>query len=192
MDEHRRKALEDQTTDLGNAILHKIASEEKVHDILEKKDAIYRRNLTGVRKNDEWLKEDEQAWRVGYELTGFALYHVIMQGLRILKEGGHSEEECNYLTGALGFKVKAALEDFEGKPDIQPTTKGWRRRLAARKGGVLNITNRGGSINLFTSRLVIIINPSTGLYLKGVLEEITAVQILEECKEETERALGTP
>ena len=33
-----------RTTDLGNAILHKIASEEKVHDILEQKDALYRRS----------------------------------------------------------------------------------------------------------------------------------------------------
>ena len=66
-------------------------------------------NLTGVRKDAEWLKEDEQAWRIGYELTGFALYHVIVQAVRILKESGHSEEERNYLTGALGFKVKEAL-----------------------------------------------------------------------------------
>ena len=169
MDEQRREALKDLATHLGNAILHKIASEEKVHDILGKKD--------------EWLKEEEQAWRIGYELTGFALYHVILQGIRIFKEGRHPEEERDYLTGALGFKIKEALEDYEGKPDIQPTTKGWRqKRLAARKEGALNITGRcevyaakerkeiGGSISLFASRLVLIINPSMGLYLKGVFE----------------------
>ena len=188
---------------MGNAILHKIASEDKVHDILGKKDEIYRIKPSHVREKDEWLKEEEQAWRIGYELTGFALYHVILQGIRILKEGRHSEEERDYLTGALGFKIKEALEDYEGKPDIQPTTKGWRQnRLAARKEGALNITDRceayaakerkeiGGSISLFASRLVLIINPSMGLYLKGVFEEITAVQILKECKEETERALA--
>ena len=204
MHEQRRNALEDQTTDLGNAILHNIASEEQVHDILEKKDALYEMNLSHVRTKDEWLDEDEQAWRIGYELAGFALFHVISQGLRVLKEGGHPEEEHNYLAGALGFKVKGALQDYEGKPDIQLTTKGWRKRLAAQKGGVLNITKRleeyaakeiqeiGGSVSLFASRLTLIINPSTGLYLKGVLEEIVAVQILKECKRETKRALGTP
>ena len=203
MDEQRREALKDLATHLGNAILHKIASEEKVHDILGKKDEIYRIKPSHVREKDEWLKEEEQAWRIGYELTGFALYHVILQGIRIFKEGRHPEEERDYLTGALGFKIKEALEDYEGKPDIQPTTKGWRqKRLAARKEGALNITGRcevyaakerkeiGGSISLFASRLVLIINPSMGLYLKGVFEEITAVQILKECKEETERALA--
>ena len=170
MNEQRRKALEDLTTHLGNALLHKIASEDKVHDILGKKDEIYRIKPSHVREKDEWLKEEEQAWRIGYELTGFALYHVILQGIRILKEGRHSEEERGYLTGPLGFKIKEALEDYEGKPDIQPTTKGWRQnRLAARKEGALNITDRceayaakerkeiGGSISLFASRLVLII-----------------------------------